>query len=233
MHIRRNLIAVMGLALVVSMFGRVARADSTFQIMLGDADGLVYDGPGSVDDVYVDPTWLATVNAKTNSVTPEHGFDIIAHNHNVPFTFQFDLDVGETVTAASLALYVVGAGEAIDTDSVFLEAISMASRYQFEDLGWLPVPSVGVHERIIDLADMNGQNLLGDLQDGQLNVLVRDDVVIDYATLTYSVSSPLIVETTGGAAVSAPLPAAVWAGLTMLGGLGTVTGIRRRTRASA
>ena len=59
--------------------------------------------------------------------------------------------------------------------------------YNFDALGWLPIPLTGVTTRTLDLSDVLGDDLMPQLQDGQLNVLIRDDVAINYASLSITI----------------------------------------------
>ena len=196
-------------AIVASFCAGDVWAQTATELLLGDVDGLVYDGVGSVDDVYVDPAWLAVVEPGSG---PEDPFDIVAINHNVPFTFEFSLRPHETVTDAALTVGIRAGGDFVETDVIFLE-VKGPETYNFAALGWLPVPTTGTTERTLDLSDVLGDNILPDLQDGQLNVLLRDDVGVDYARLNYT--------------TVIPTPSAVLAGLALLGGM---TLMRRRLR---
>jgi hypothetical protein len=93
------------------------------------------------------------------------------------------------------------------------------ARYDYSDLGWLPIATTGTDVRTIDLGNALGcydhptvaDNLLPLLADGKFNVVAHDDVAIDYAMLSLDVM---------------PEPGTL--GLLSLGGLAVL--VRRRRR---
>lgn len=163
----------------------------TLSITYGDQDNFVYEGTSSEDHVYVDPTWVAAIMQVPNWGTdPFHDLDMGGYHKNVAFTFLFDLQPGETVTAATLTvgLRATNTGiQGVKTDHFRFEATDRGPT--FENLGWLPIPDTGSNLRSLDLANVvvPGQSYLPDLQDGQLNVLIRNDTAVDYATLDLTV----------------------------------------------
>jgi len=177
---RRQLI----LALIISLSlltGNV-RADMT-EYILGDIDGGIYDSVGSVDDVYVDPdrqTLTAGIGAGTHT---RGGFDFGGRDYIIPFTFLIDLTEGDKIVSAELSLTMRATNSNVQSDRIYFE--SAGHYYRFLHLGWLPIP-VGNEfvTRSLELGDILGNNELAFLDDGKLNVLVADDVLIDYATLT-------------------------------------------------
>jgi hypothetical protein len=191
----------------------------TRQYVLGDIDGFNYEGAGSEDDVYVDPDWLAYVET-VDPPDPEKGFDLLSvpwadppyhdQNHNIPFTFLYDLAEGETITEAALTIAMRRTSSLVSTDSILVDN-PPPGKNPFDELGWLPVSASDTTIRTLDLGNVLGDNYLPDLQDGQLNVLVRDDVGIDFAVLTLEVI---------------PEPATL--GLLAVGGLGMFFRRKRR-----
>jgi len=167
--------------------------------MLGDIDDFYYDGTGSVDDVYIDPdfwTW-SLPHTYANGI---EGFDILSYDHGILFTFLFELAKWEQVENATLtvALRAISSvtNDRIDLEPTRGQRADTFFRYDFADLGWLPISSTGTTLRTIDLANALGcydhptvaDNLLPLLQDGKFNVMVHDDEAIDYAKLTLEVS---------------------------------------------
>lgn len=161
------------------------------QIQYGDIDGGTYAGssnPGP-DRVYVDPAWVSAFVAY-NWPGPYSDFDQSRYDHNVPFTFLFPLQPDEYVTAATLTL---GLRSTFDrdlvTDEVILENADPNGdgRYDYAGMNWLPVYSAPTSVRTMDLATALGRNILPKLQDGQLNVNVRDDSMVDYAVLNLTI----------------------------------------------
>jgi hypothetical protein len=159
------------------------------QIQYGDIDGGTYNGPASADHVYVDPSWVSElVDAAWPG--PYSDLDVSRYDHNVPFTFLFPLQPDERVTAATLTLGLRSTFDRdVVTDAVLLENPDQAGdgRYNYADLTWSPLPSSPTAIRTLDLASALGRNLLSALQDGQLNVNVRDDSLVDYAILNLTI----------------------------------------------
>lgn len=157
----------------------------TVSITLGDMDGGVYDGPGSVDDVNVDNNWLAeSLTVSTHIVD----FDIGSKDQLVPFTFEWVMQPDEVVVGAILHFAIRGTDSKVGTDTVRLETVDAAEKYSFVDMGWLPVPTDQIVLRSMDLSSALSRNILPLLQDGQLNGNVFDDTLIDYVTLDLTIA---------------------------------------------
>lgn len=162
-----------------------ARGD-TREYMVGDIDGFSYDGPGSADDVYVDPDWLAYAEI-TGAENGVQDFDQLMGNHRLPFTFLFPLDEGEEVVAATLTLAFRKTASQTETDGITFNHLLAPRWFHFNDLGWLPIAETGTSLRSLDLSNSLGVDVLYLLQEGELDVLVEDDTAIDYAVLTLEV----------------------------------------------
>ncbi len=166
--------------------------------LLGDKDGIHYDGAGSVDDVYVDPGLKAYADL---GAAPAVDFDIVLDNCDRPFTFLFPLDPGESIIGATLTLGLRAAGSLGTNAWLVLPPANGTIHwtygathwagdhytvYRYDELGW-SVPDTGVTIFTVDLANIDGDNRLPWLQDGDLNVHITDDTAVDYAELTIEV----------------------------------------------
>ena len=171
----------------------------TREHLLGDIDNCHYDGPGSVDDVYVDPNFMDQLNPSyANGAQP---FDSVLADQSIPFTFAFELAQGEQVVGASLSLGLMGTTGSVHNDRIRLDMLSPIPNsanhsgigaigepwYDFADLGWLPLPTAQSAVRTLDIGNVLGDDWLSCLQDGQLDVDIDDDTAVDYATLTIEV----------------------------------------------
>ncbi len=195
------------LTLMLALFLSSMSMAADFQILLGDVDQFVYEG--AVDWPEVDPAWMTFT--QNRSPKPIVGFDSLFGNSLRPFTFDFDLAPGEEVIAAELTLGLRNTCSCSpDTYQIVIE--SDENVYPFLDLGWLPVSSTDTDIRSIDLSNALGDNLIPLLQDGQLNVIVEDDIGVDYAKLEYT---------------TIPEPASI-----LLLGLGALTLIQKRSQSS-
>ncbi len=175
---------VFGLILIMAFCSHARAAyPEVREYLLGDMDGFVYDGPGSVDDVYIDPVWLSYFN---QNPSPDDDFDVLAYNHDVGFTFEYPLAIQETVTAATFTVAMRAIADA-GTDLICLDGRTLEHIPTFEDLGWLPVSDTGVSIRELTLDDVLGVSFMPLVQDGQFSVQIRDDVAVDYAMLRLEV----------------------------------------------
>ena len=171
--------------------------------LYGDIDNFSQDGAGSVDDAYIDPNWkLAIENSSSNPVT---GFDDLTPNRNVGFTAQYQLDAGEEVIHATLALALRQTGNLIDTD--FIRLFTPNATYKFflmADLGWDAISTDSTFVGVLDLSPF-----LSELQGEKINVQLNDDVAVDWAILGLSVAQP--------AGVGSPAPEPTSTTLLLLG----------------
>lgn len=94
------------------------------------------------------------------------------------------MEPAEEIISATLEVALRAAAEP-DTDAIALELTE--NLFPFAELGWLPISSSRTQIRTLDLSNVMGTDFLPQLQDGQLNVLILDDVGIDYAILTIEV----------------------------------------------
>ena len=167
----------------VSLFS-VAMAD-TRKYMLGDIDGLHYDGAGSVDHVYVDPDYWAKLLAE---IHPPIAFDVQDDNHHVPGTFLFPLAPGEQIVAAHCTIAMKGVHPLVSSDGISFETSDgfFVGGY-FTEWGWDPISQTEVVTRTVDLSNVRGNNMIPHMQDGLLSFSTNDDTAVDYAILTIEV----------------------------------------------
>ena len=185
--------AVVLVALAMIWAGAEASYPETREYLLGDIDNCSYDGAGSVDDVYVDADWREWVetdavgysgNPVTLSANGEGDFDMVQKNQYLPFSFVFGLEAYEQVVGAYFDVFVQYPGGTLDTDRI---CVAPDVYHSYEDLGWLPIPDTGSNLRTLNLHDVEGVDYLPSLHDGVFNVLMEDDLAIDYAVLTLQV----------------------------------------------
>lgn len=180
---------------VVLLLGCLSQSNAAYpetrEYLLGDIDGFQYNGPGSVDDVYVDPVLWNYADLGS----PTKPFDITGANQDIPFTFLFPLEGSEQVTGATLTVGLRATDSLVTNDWLVLHPDDGAAHwggdhsgvYEFPDLGWLPISFTGTSVRSVDLANILGDNRLPFLQDGRLNIHITDDTAVDYALLTIEV----------------------------------------------
>ena len=159
-----------------------APGSETREYWLGDIDGFQPDGPAG-DPVPVDSGWLAEISAAAG---PDaiRGFDRVAQNQWVPFTFNFQLAPSEEIKGASLALALRFA-EGSNTGTVYIGSTNNGI-----SLFGPPVESgTNVTVRILDLSDQ-----LPLLAGGKLNVSLKGNIGIDWAMLEFHSALPLVTD---------------------------------------
>ena len=184
-----KLLTLITLLIAAAIHTQSAHAD--FTILLGDIDGGT--GGDAADSVFADPAWVAAVDANTPASDPEVGFDVGGINQNVVFTFLFDIPVGEQIVGATFTTGLRGTAGQVSTDGVFFDLPPVLNTLDnfisYQDLGWDPIPGNTVVIRNTDLANTAGMNLLPLLNDGQFNVLIRDDSLVDFAQLSVTTAA--------------------------------------------
>ena len=188
---RQLLAALGGFVLAIVLLSQPALAGpypQTREYMLGDIDGIHYDGPGSVDDVYVDPNMIAYLQQAAPAEDNDH-FDVLHSNNNVPFTFVCPLTANEEVTGGTLTLGLRATDPLVTSDELGFMNLNATQlwKHWFSDLGWLPIADTGMTVRSVDLANVEGSSYISLLQEGKLNVCITDDCAVDYANLTIEV----------------------------------------------
>jgi autotransporter-associated beta strand protein len=154
---------------------------------LGDLDQFTTSSPtGEV--VTVNAEWRSAVQAAAGTARLS-GFDLVATNQWVPFTFGFTLATNERVVGASLALALRATSGAATNEGLYLD--DLTNSLTFASLGWQTL-ATGTNStvRVLDLAGH-----LARLADGKLNLVVRDDVGVDWALLELQVAPILVAFT--------------------------------------
>ena len=159
----------------------------TREYMLGDIDGFVYNGAGSIDDVYADPDVEAL---DEGSIWPLIPFDTFRDNSILPFTFTYDLLPNESVQSATLTVAMRALGSGAETDRLFLfnEDATYIVDWYFSDISWLPISGTGTTLRSVELGNINGGDYLWLLQNGICSAQINDDTAVDYAILSIEVT---------------------------------------------
>ena len=153
------------LTIIVSSVSVVSNLNADpYTITLGDIDGGVYNGPGSVDHLYCDPEWWASVYPN-GSPTETDRLDSWVADRGTTFTFLFEPG---NITEAYLRIALRALRYDVVTDYVLLENFP-ADAYYYTDLGF----SYSFSEftvNTLDLSDVCGTNYLDDMADGKLNI---------------------------------------------------------------
>jgi hypothetical protein len=170
--------------------------EQTRQYVVGDYDA--YETGDAADAPAVDLGWLAAV--RSASTNPIVGLDYAGPaNVSVPFTFDFTLNPGDTVTSAVLTIAVKNLSPEATTDSLYID--SLKNGLAFTDAPALATYDGSTLLQLEFLPDDPHLNL-SLLQDGLLNLLLRDDHALDWADLTITVLP-------AGSAVPEPVTLAV------------------------
>ena len=152
---------------------RLKWPDSEFrEVWLGDVDQHDSTG-GTGDTVNCDAAWLAQV-AAIDATPADALFDKLTGDRRTAFTFDFVLDPGDTVVAASLTVSLRAIGPDSGNDDLRLD--STTNVQTFTSLGWTPISTTAPTVRTVEISPAL-------LADGRLNVAVGDDSVVDFAVL--------------------------------------------------
>ncbi len=152
--------------------------------LIGDVDDYNFDGPGSDDDVFIDPAWESFILGSSSH--PIVGLDTVTTNQNVAFTIQTQVDPGEQVVHATLALAMKQSGTGVASDFVRVIDNSASNRFNFTDLGW--DTQINPLNSFVGVLDLGAS--LADLQSGSVNVQVNDDTAVEWAIYTATVATP-------------------------------------------
>jgi hypothetical protein len=153
----------------------------TREYWLGDIDNFS-SLTGEV--VNVDSAWLAAVQSAAGTAAV-NGFDFVATNQWIPFTFNFSLAATDQIVGATLALALRSVSGNSSNAALYLDATTSSNR--FANLGWSPIAAgTNTTVRVLDLG-----NQLNLIADGKLNLAVAGDVGIDWAMLELQVTPAL------------------------------------------
>ncbi|MCA9140847.1 MAG: hypothetical protein KDB00_28950, partial [Planctomycetales bacterium] len=151
------------------------------EYVIGDFDLGQFDGAGSVDLLAVDPQWMIDVTQRAGG-TPIRSSDESIDGQYVPFSFSYLLGNHEVVRSAVLSLGLRGTGGPTDDDSIWIEDLGIAR--SLASLGiTAPLSTSDTTTVTIELV---GADLIA-AQDGLLNALLGQNIVLDWAVLDLSV----------------------------------------------
>lgn len=150
------------------------------QYLLGDYDGGEHDGAESLDNVFVDPLWLAELDTMA-SLSTVVASDIATPNQTVPFSFDYRLDEDEVVYSATLTLGLRGTSGDSSDDVLFFDSLS-----DTRSLRSLGIEVLAEGETTPVTIEVFGEDLAA-LQDGLLNLAVSEDTAIDFVSLEIGV----------------------------------------------
>ena len=159
---------------------RLAVANSEFrEYVTGDYDNYVNDGGSSVDNVTVSPSLTAEfADFFATQGLPLKGFDDTATNAFAPHSWQFGIDDDEQVYHAVMTLAVKRTGGSTVDDSIWFERV--ANELPFTVLGLGSQINSAVSTMI--MVEYTGTDL-GWFNDGEFNVVIGDDVAVDWGRL--------------------------------------------------
>ena len=146
---------------------------------VGDYDEFFADGVGSRDDVFVEAAWQQEAGTLAGILgTGIAGFDDTTGPAVVPFTFDFQVDPGEHIAAATLSVAVRSTGGNTPDDQLFIERTDNAA--SLSSLGYTsPITTTSSEILQLQLVGVS----LADLRDGRLNLMLGADLAVDWARL--------------------------------------------------
>ena len=152
---------------------RMKWPDSEFrEVWLGDVDQH-YSTGGTGNTTNCDAAWLAQISA-IDASPADALFDKLTGNRRTAFTFDFTLDPGDTVVAASLTVSLRAIGADSGDDDLRLDSTTTVQT--FTSLGWTPISTTAPTVRTCEISPTL-------LADWRLNVAVGDDSAVDFAVL--------------------------------------------------
>ncbi|MEM8680452.1 MAG: hypothetical protein AAGF97_13970 [Planctomycetota bacterium] len=154
----------------------------------GDYDLFEADGPGSVDDPFVSQNLLDDFDPLLTSGLPVLGFDDLSTRAYVPFSWQFELAPEEQVFHASMSIALRKSGGMTLDDTLWYESLGNQLSLLF-DLGI--TTEISETESTILVMEFSGTDLAW-FQDGEFNVLLGNDVGVDWSRLELTVAPRLI-----------------------------------------
>ncbi len=167
---------------------RLAFPDSDYrEYVLGDFDNYLNDGGSDIPPV-TENLAAAFAHILTDPAIAIAGLDSVAANQAVPMSWLFGLDPGERVLHAVLSLALKRSGDSTIDDAFYFE--SLANRLDFDmDLGLTSqLSSTDSH---VLMLEFYGPTDLAYFQDGEFNIVLTDDVALDWARLELTVAGGL------------------------------------------
>ncbi len=165
---------------------RMAIEGSEFrEYVTGDYDGFVNDG--AVDSPFVSSQLQdAFSSILTDPNLAVVGFDETQVNNAIPFSWQFSLDSNEQVAHAVVSLSLRKAGGSTVDDSIFFESLSNELQFA-SDLGL--TTELSTTDATVVLLEFSSLDEIALFNDGEFNLLITDDVAVDWARLELTVGS--------------------------------------------
>lgn len=149
-----------------------------FEYVKGDYDDYVNDGAGSVDDAPTTPSFEEEFGGYL-STRPTMGFDDTTNDRWVRLPWGFEVGEGRRAYRGVLTVAMKRTGGRTRNDSLWYERFE--NRLVFdEDLGL--VDELDNDESTVVVLEFAGVDALW-LDDGEFNVLIGEDVAIDWARL--------------------------------------------------
>jgi len=167
---------------------RTARPNGQhFEYVLGDFDNYVNDGSPSVDDTTMSQSFLDEFGGYL-ATRPTMNFDQTSVDHWVPLIWNFDVDPDQQVFHAVLTIALKKPTGRTRNDSIWVD--SFDNRLFFDvDLGF--TEEFSTNESTMVVLEFTGPDLAL-LNDGELNILIGEDVALDWARLDLYIAERLI-----------------------------------------
>ena len=144
------------------------------EVWLGDIDQFSSTN-GAGESVSCNANWLAEIQSMGTPADAK--FDYLVAGRRTAFTFDFPLDAGSAVVAASLTIGLRASGSA-DGDTILLDGTNTA--VGFPSLGWTPISTNSSSIRTLEVDPKL-------LVDGRLNVALGTNSTVDFAVLNLQI----------------------------------------------
>ncbi len=150
-------------------------------LLLGDQDGSVFNGPGSADDVPVDPAWASQFSGFTLGMFDEQGanltrlasFDISAVDPNEIIAARLEIKIGQL---------------AFGFDNDFLTLDQLGNTMSLSSLDSMDPGAVNFGSLLYYEFTSADLNLLAD---SLLNIAIQDDTAIDWVRFSWLIPDDL------------------------------------------
>ena len=145
------------------------------QILLGDQDGSVFNGPGSADDVPVDPAWASQFSGFTLGMFDEQGA-------NLTRLASFDITAADPTEIVAARLEIKLGQLAFGFENDFLTLDDLGNTMSLSSLGSLDPGALNMGSVLYYEFTNDDLNLL---DDGMLNIAIQDDTAIDWVRFAW------------------------------------------------